>query len=481
MPSFAYTSADQEPQLWPGIRKSGFLFSWLSSSIFILGFSVISFAQSFLLPYFFAVGYATILYALVRTNKIWRDPFNPLCLVLAIAFIRFSCPGFVWWSGAEPPEEIKAMFDLMRLSDSDWQWGHALALVGILAFVLGWVLTQSRGLNTRPLKFYLAGSVKYAAVAGMLVGFIGLTLFFLSNASIGAILTGAFRGTTIQVGTGKYFRLSFLLIAGSVILSCYLLPRTTKPVAFIPVMISLVLYWGLGGRGRAISSLAAGLLLLWYLNRERTDWKKLRFRPRYVLLGAIGIFLVVWLSYVGSIYRGELGGIRAFGEALSLSGLWGYLQASIFTDLGQLHSLAGAIAIGPGVLDGQTFLGSLTWPLDKFLPIPGRSAGVYIIETLVGFSGDEQKWGVNASLIGDAYLNFGLTGVAIVMSLFGVLLKVLYVQFRQGRLHAAIYVIALISAVQAFVVSIEVWPQAMITLVFASGVIGLGNTVFRLR
>jgi oligosaccharide repeat unit polymerase len=314
----------------------------------------------------------------------------------------------------------------------------------------------------------------------MVVGFIALALFFLSNASLGAIASGAFRGTTIQEGTGPYFRLSYLLMAGSVLLCSYLLTKGNKWIALVPVAISMLLYWVLGGRGRALTSLAAGLLMMWYFNREQAGWPRLRFNLRYVVLGFAGLLFVVWVSFAGSLYRGGLG-VQAFSEALSLSGLVDYLNNSIFIDIGQLHSLAGAVEIGPGVLGGQTFVGSLTWPLEKFFPIAARSAGVYIIETLVGFSGQEQKWGVNASLIGDAYLNFGVTGVAIVMSLFGALLKILYLKFRQGRLHAAIYALAVISALQAFVVSIEVWPQAMITLVFAFVVIFLGNTIFRLR
>ena len=115
------------------------------------------------------------------------------------------------------------------------------------------------------------------------------------------------------------------------------------------------------------------------------------------------------------------------------------------------------------------------------MAIPGRSAGVYIVEALAGFSDDEHRWGVNASLIGDAYLNFGLGGVAIVMAVFGTVLKLLYLKFRQGILHPAIYALALISSLQAFVVSIEVWPQAVITLGFALAVIYSGSTIFRLR
>ena len=127
--------------------------------------------------------------------------------------------------------------------------------------------------------------------------------------------------------------------------------------------------------------------------------------------------------------------IRAFAEALSVSRFSQHVKESIFSDLGQLHSLAGAIAIGPGVLAGDTFIGALSWPLSKVYPFPGRSAGVFIVEELIGFGKDQERWGFNASLIGDAYLNFGFSGVVMVMLLFGALLKILYLKFRQGNLH----------------------------------------------
>jgi hypothetical protein len=180
------------------------------------------------------------------------------------------------------------------------------------------------------------------------------------------------------------------------------------------------------------------------------------------------------------MYRGEVGA-RAVFEALSVSRFSQHLKESIFSDLGHLHSLAGAIAIGPGVLAGHTFIGALSWPLSKVISLPARSAGVFIVEELLGFGKNQERWGFNASLIGDAYLNFGLSAVVIVMLLFGALLKILYLKFRQGNLHCAIYTLALLSAVQAFWVSIDVWPQALTILSFAFVLILLGKTVFNLR
>jgi oligosaccharide repeat unit polymerase len=463
----------------PRPANRGYIFGWITASAFLLGLLTFWSHQPLLLPVFFTAGYIALLFAMVRTAHVWRDPLNPLCLILFIGFVRFSCPGFLHWSGAEPPKEVGDFFALMGLSDSNWQWGHALALAGLLAAVAGWFFTQPRRVRSERLKFYLPDGVKYSAAVGMLIGAMALATFFFSNASLSTIFSGAFRATAIQKGTGKYFHLSYLLMAGSVLLCCYLLTRGKRWVSFYPVGFSMLLYWVLGGRGRATTAFAGGLLILWYLIRERNGWRRVSVKSAQILFTLVGLLVAVWLLYVGELYRGQIGS-RAFSESLSLTGLWEYIESSIYTDMGQLHSLAGAIAIGPGVLGGQTFIGSLAWPLDKFLPIPGRSAGVFIVDRLIGF-GNEGKWGVNASLIGDAYLNFGITGVFIVMSLFGALLKFLYLQFRQGKLHGAIYALALLSALQAFWLSIEVWPQALVTLTFALLLIFLGKTLFRMR
>jgi oligosaccharide repeat unit polymerase len=229
-----------------------------------------------------------------------------------------------------------------------------------------------------------------------------------------------------------------------------------------------------------MTPIAAGLLLLWYFRREKNSWRKISVKPRYLIFVPVMVAGAVWLSWVGILYRGEFGA-SAFSEAMSLAGFWQHIQGSVFIDLGQLHSLAGAIAIGPGVLNGATFYGALSWPLSAVLPIPGRSAGVFIVEELVGFGKDQERWGVNASLIGDAYLNFGLGGVVIVTLLLGVLLKLLYLKFRDSSLHGAIYCLALLSAVQAFWVSIDVWPQALTTISFTVFLVWLGNTVLRVH
>jgi oligosaccharide repeat unit polymerase len=407
-----------------------------------------------------------------------RDLLNPLCLFLVIGFVRFFLPGILSLSGAELPDEVDLFFQWLHLSDSDWQWGHALALVASLASVLGWLLIPGRWTLEKPLKFHLTDGVMYASLVGMLVGFMALAAFFVMNASLGALTSGEFRGTIIQKGTGKYFLMAYLLIAGSVLLCCYLLSKGFKWLAVIPVGVAMLLYWPLGGRGRALTSVIGGLILLWYQAREHKGWRKLSFKPVHFLSVTVGVLCIILFSYLGSFYRNSGG--RALSDALSFVELWSYLRRSVYVDLGQLLSLAAAIAIGPAVLGGISFFGPLSWPLSRVMPIPERSTGVYIVETLGGFASD-RRWGVAASLIGDAYLNFGLLGVVAVMVLYGALLKILYLKFRQGVMHSAIYSLAIVMALKIFMGSINVWSQALTTVSFAVVLTLLGQTFFTIQ
>ena len=455
-------------------RGMGWLWLVLAASSF--GVLALWSEESWTLRYFVPAAYFAIVYSWVKALQAWRDPFNPLCLVLTVGFVRFFLPGILILSGTNT--ERVGLFDLMGLTHHDWQWGHALALLGILAVVLGWLLVHARWLTAKFLKFSINGGVKYASFAGMAVGFAALLAFFVLNASLGTILSGEFRSTIIQEGTGKYFFMAYFLIAGSVLCCCYLLNRGFTWLALVPPALSMLSYWPLGGRGRAVMAVAGGLFLLWYRLRERQGWTKISVRPVYLFTAPLLVFCLIFFLYVGGYYRGNAD-LQGAPEGISLAGMWGYLTSAIYTDTGQLHSLAGAIAIGPGVLRGHSFIGSLSWPLSKFLPLPSRSAGVYLVETLVGFV-DDRKWALNSSLIGDAYLNFGLLGVVVVMVLFGALLKLLYLKFRRGNLHIVIYVLAVLYGVNMMWVSVEVWPQALTVLSFAFFLIWLGETLFNL-
>jgi oligosaccharide repeat unit polymerase len=458
----------------------GYLFFWWSVCAFLIGLVVVGFETAPLMPVFLVAGYSTVFAALVKTIRAWRDVFNPLCLVLAISLIRFSVPAFLQLFGIEPTEEVRLFFRLMGLSSRDWWLAHALALTGALAVIHGWYLLPGRPTGQARLNLSLPSGARYAGLAGMAVGFMALAAFIRSNASLDVIASGEFRGTTIQAGTGKLYYAALMMISGSALLCNDLLLRHRKWLSLLPAIVPVLLYGVLGGRLRAITAAAAALLLHWYTGRDKSGWTQAPLKFKYLFIVPLMAAAIVWFLYVGALYRGGSGS-DALAESLSIADLWQYVQGSIFIDIGHLHALAGAVAIGPGVLGGKSFLGTFSWPLSEFLPIPGRSAGVFIIETLVGFLG-ERRWGLHTLFIGETYLNFGLAGVAIIMMLFGLLLKALYVNFRAGSIQGAIYVLVVLHAVQFFLISVDIfWQQGLTVVIFALAMNYLGKTVFRLR
>jgi hypothetical protein len=197
------------------------------------------------------------------------------------------------------------------------------------------------------------------------------------------------------------------------------------------------------------------------------------------ILFILGIALLPVYSYLGQVYRGGQGLEGILAQGLSIATLIGYMKYSLWVDWGSLHSMAAATMIGPGVLGGYTF-SVLLWPVSKFLQLPGRSAGVYMAETLVGFdeslgSDTRERWGFHATLIGDAYLNFGLLGVLAATIVFGIVLRILYLQIRVKLSNIAVYALGVACSLRLFYVSIENYPNVLVILAFTVFVIQLGR------
>lgn len=454
------------------IVTRGLMLLYIASLACVFGIFVFA-GFEWTLPIYLTLGYTALLFALLTVAHLWTDWLNPLCLILFIGFLRFSLVGFLLLIGTEPEIPI---FELMRLDANHWLQGHSLAVLGLLGVVIGWFfparLPSFARLLTR-LRTRLSGAVIYAGSAGMLLGFLALIIFVWINAAgVEVVYTGAFRGTEIQQGTGKFFHLSLLLIASSVVLSAYLIRTNCSwRVALLPVTIAMIVFWVLGGRVRSFAPLAAGLILLWY----RRSTLMVSFKT--LLIGVSVVPLLVLFLFAGQVYRGG-SGIKGIVEELSITALLEYIQYSVWIDLGQLHSLAGAVAVGPGLLGGQTFSYNLLWPLSDFLKLSGRSGGVFVVEELVGFVGS--RWGFHTTLIGDAYLNFGTLGVFVVTAIFGMILRILYAEFRRGRVDPVYYSLALIYSVRIFFESIEKFGEGLTVLVFAFCVIKLSQTLFNI-
>jgi hypothetical protein len=438
---------------------------------FLLGAFILS-GVSWLLPLYFSITYIILGFTFLSVTRFWRDWLNPLSIVLIAGLIRFTIPGFL--SLRTDPDF--GIFQIMDLERDQWILGHTLALAGLLGAGLGWLMPMrlsgsGRSLSRIGLHPNLRSSrgLPYAAMLGMLIGFTALILFIGSHVPVSeAVSTGEMRGTEIRVGTGKYFHLSLMLIASSVVFSAYLIERRYSwLITSLPAVVAAASFWVLGGRVRAFVPMACVALLLWYRRNEL----KVPVRTGF----ALSLILLPVFSYVGQLYRGGMG-LEAFSEMFSVSSLVEYVNYAVWLDWGQLHSLAGAVAVGPGVLGGQTFT-ALLWPLTKFVDLPGKSAGVFIVQRLVGYD-DERKWAFHATLIGDAYLNFGILGVFVVTATFGILLKKIYTAFKLEAISPVYYSLAVVYGLRIFFESIEEWSEGLEMIVYAYLLIRFGPILF---
>ena len=450
---------------------------WLAS--LACGVGLLSFAG---LPWlgtiFFPLGYIAVLCALLTTIHVWHDWLNPLSLIIFVGFVRFTIPGiWIWFTEADMRISDVPIFRIMGLGSEQWMHGHMLALLGLLGVTIGWLMLghtdESRVFQmykrSRP---YLSGGIAYSAVVGVFLGLVSLFIFVQSNVSITeAVDSGAFRATQVQQGTGKYFYLSFMLISSSVILTDYFFSRKHAWwLSLAPVTVAMVAFFVLGGRMRSLTSMTAGLLVL-------RAWRSNAKLSPAAILGLVSIIVLLSMFFfVGGVYRGGAG-LAGVSQILSLAAILEYSQQAVLIEYGQLQALAGAAAMDPGVLRGSTFL-ELLWPLTKLFDFGGKSAGVFIVQELVGLG--DRKWGFHATLIGDAYLNFGLIGVIVVTIIFAMILKIIYMGFRERAIGNALYALALVYSLRMFFESIEKYGEALAILAFAYVIFYIGEIFSRM-
>jgi hypothetical protein len=104
-----------------------------------------------------------------------------------------------------------------------------------------------------------------------------------------------------------------------------------------------------------------------------------------------------------------------------------------------------------------------------------------MVETLIGFDASpasgsgREKWGFHATLIGDAYLNFGLVGVLAATIIFGIVMRILYLHIRVKVSNIGIYALAVGCSLRLFYVSIENFPHVLVILAFTVFVVQLGR------
>lgn len=434
----------------------------MASWLFVLALTLVAFHRSGLEDLFvpaLVAGYAAVAWTIVKETRRWSDWLHPLLLIVFAGTFRFALPGVF---------DLREHYFYRFVPPEAWTDAQVIWMVGLLGLVAAWIFTPS-GWSLPAIRVPLTRGVGDIALYGLVFGAGGLLLFILANASFGVVLTGEFRGTEIQEGTGWYFYLSLLLTPSSLILVAYLRSRGVSAVrSVLPALLASGLFFLLGGRVRSLLPMLGAGLLLWYDGHRPRRSGGAAFA--WLLLGAI---FATAFALAGLVYRSGLG-FSGILDYLSPTEIWNYAGIAILTDLGQIHGLAGAAAFPPGTLGGQTF-SKLIWPLSDWLRLPGKSASIFIVQQLIGFDGN--KWGVHPSLVGDAYLNFGFWGAFATTFVFGVLLKFLYDGFRSGRIGLPLYVLVFIFMLRIFVETVEKFPETTIVVIYLLVLGYLGRVV----
>jgi hypothetical protein len=436
---------------------------WVLLPVIFMGLVADRFREEWAHLAFGTVAFLALGCGLVLHARRLGDLFNPLTILLGVGFLKFSVPFFTYLALGPNAPCFDFYARLGVLKPDLMHRGHTVALLGLCGLLFGW----SSGRAATDAAYAPAENrdwtIALRAAALMLAGATALLFFVGRNTDFGtALATGQFRTTQIEAGTGMFFYIAFALIAGSVTFACYLLQLRAVPAAaaFVPVLVAMALYFITGGRTRAITPVIAAVIGLYYARLGH------RVSPRVVLGGVLLGGAIPAFYYLGSAFRGGAG-LSLFTEGVteSTSPPGEYLVGFFAAELGQLSSLAGAVAIGEGVLGGLSFT-TLLFPLNMMLHIPGRSCGMFLAEELMNLPSAHLA-ALHSTLIGDAYLNFGLVGMVLVLGLAGFALKSLYAWFREGRVPLACLCLATIYAVRVFGEEINKWPEMMIVLTCA--------------
>lgn len=408
----------------------------------------------------------------VRTSK---DLLNPLLLLWVGMLLRYGLPSVLAAAQSFAPSE--EIFLLMDLTERDWVLGQVLLALGLTSVVAGWIVLPDVSWRADR---RLPATTSIAAAGALLVGLAGLLGFVVANTTLSqALVTGAFRSTEIATGTGVLFYLSLMSIPSAVILFDLGLTGKLRPrwAASLPLFFVALAFFILGGRTRALTPLLAAVVLYWYRRTQTRPFDRARVRwalRRALVAGPI----LVWFLYVAALYRGGAG-LAAVRRSLEIGPFLEYIQSAVMVDIGQLHALAAAVQVGP-VLEGSTFRLALLWPASNLLGMEGRSAAIYLVERTAGFTGDT-TYGFLPSMVGDAYVNFGVAGVVVVGLVFGFALKAVYLRFRQGRMPTVLYAIVMVYMLRMFVETVERWPEVLVVVMFAVATVVLASLIHRGR
>jgi O-antigen polysaccharide polymerase Wzy-like protein len=372
------------------------------------------------------------------------DPFEPIVL-FAIAYgVMFVVrPAFMIasdrlvYEGPRTSTDVSAGFSHML----------ALALVGAVAFVLGYELGLARRLANRRRSLGDLDTHR-TVVAASMIGALGVASFVVFLASSGPsalslILRGRSSELTSQVeGRSFYLWFSFfLLVPSSVAFLALGLERRRKlplGIACALAAIFLLRTVPLGAR-IAILPLLGGVFVLYYLRKSS--------RPSPLALVGVALLALVASSFLSDL-RGRGTRHESVGQTIVRSTrparVFAPFRSSPDTEMAPV--LAAAVQVIPKKLPytyGRTILDDLvTRPIPRALwsdkPRPAR-------EKLISFLWpvERRSGGINPefSVLLYFFWDFGVAGVMVGMLLFGFATRFLFEYFCKHRYSLSVQVL----------------------------------------
>lgn len=368
------------------------------------------------------------------------DVIAPLTLIPAIYILLFIVPSVIHLSTG-----LYWHVDILEiLPEALW-----LVLLSYVCLLIGYHNKLAVLLSKRLPKFSNVNYRKVTKIALLygIIGFSSYLLFLHFNGGIlNALLYQTPRGVAVRPGTG-YFFWGLLFMIPFVTLFYVAHIQTGKKRRLIHVLLFILVFLMLlvlGGRARALAPLVILLIVSHYLVR------RLKARHLFVFL----VFLLLIAPIVG-FFRGRE------GKAVLLTNpveFWQKVRPSyerfvhLFTaDIGRIETIAIALKEFPEdqeYMMGKTMLAAPLGPIVHRLPfyVPGKSPGIFLAQIVYPAMREEKKWGFLTTLVGEFYMNFSITGVAIGFLVFGLLLRILYswtINSKGNPYVVAIYAVSL--------------------------------------
>jgi oligosaccharide repeat unit polymerase len=359
------------------------------------------------------------------------DLFSPLVLS-GLAFLigaGLRAPYILFSSSS------RADYVLFGMSLSEITNGLPVALLGSAAFAFGYALAPQARRTTVGGTDPFNPSYQRLALYAVLIGIVAWagTVVFLQHAGIN--LSNGFAAATRKVSFA-YQTQDGVVIQGSGGFLRFLAGLSDFP-------LFLVLYLWISGRLRLsgfwmilILFLSGPSLGLPFLLSSRTDMALFlinvaafgsfygKIKGRHIVLGAVT--LIAMVTVMGNLRTENMGNTTAYGSSIDA-----IVGSGNGVDLVRIAGIANRV---PDVVPyqlGKSYLAVLTFPIPRsiFPSKPNTALGPWVKEEIFGFSVPGNN-GWPPTMIGEAYLNFGVLGVPVVMLLFGLLLGSVYARFR---------------------------------------------------